>query len=420
MNKAIMIENYNLFLLICGIAFLFGALFPIIFKKTSISLPMLQVTLGVIVGYFWVTLTFLDPLENGLIIEKLTEFVVIVSLVSAGIKIDTPLTWQLWRPTTRLLLITMPIGIFSMAALGYYAFDLTLGAAILLGAALAPTDPVLASSIQVGPPNTGREDPPRFALTSEAGLNDGLAFPFVYLAIKIAEAFSEGNGITGELLWSWFTHDVLWKVGAGLVVGIIVGKAMAKLVFSKYTKETTLSQGYMVIALTLVAYGLAEFVHSYGFMAVFVAAFAFRRSERKNSYHEKLHDFAEQSEGLLMTLVLVTFGIFLGQGLQSGVELTWRVYIVSFAFLLLIRPIGGFIALSGLNLPRNEKYAISALGIRGIGTLYYLSYALNQGFFSEEDGLKLWVICSIVILISIFMHGFFSNRFLKVMPNKLL
>lgn len=413
-----MIENYNVFLLICGIAFLFGALFPILFKRAPISLPMLQVTLGAIVGYFWITLTFLDPIDNGVIIEKLTEFVVIISLVGAGIKIDTPLSWRLWRPTTRLLLITMPIGIFSMAVLGYYAFGLSLAAAILLGAVLAPTDPVLAASIQVGPPNTGGEDTPRFTLTSEAGLNDGLAFPFVYLAIKMAEAVSEGNRFTTEMLWSWFTHDVLWKIGAGLVVGIIVGKLMAKLVFSKYSEETAISQGYVVIALTLIAYGLAEFVHSYGFIAVFIAAFVFRRSEHEHAYHQKLHDFAEQSEGLLMSLVLVTFGIFIGQGLQSGVELTWRVYIVSFAFLLFIRPIGGFIALSGLKMPRTEKYAISALGIRGIGTLYYLSYALNQGFFGEEDALKLWVVCSIVILISIFMHGLSATRLLKMTPKK--
>jgi NhaP-type Na+/H+ or K+/H+ antiporter len=379
---------------------------------------MLQVTLGAIVGYFWITLDFLNPIENGVVIEKLTEIVVLVSLVGAGIKIDTELSWQLWRPTARLLLITMPIGIFAMATLGYYAFGLSLGAAILLGAVLAPTDPVLASSIQVGPPNTGSEDTPRFILTSEAGLNDGLAFPFVYLAIKIAEAFSEGDRFTSELLWSWFTHDVLWKIGAGLLVGIFVGKIMAKLVFSKYGKETTISQGYVVIALTLVAYGLAEFVHSYGFIAVFVAAFVFRRSERQHSYHQKLHDFAEQSEGLLMSLVLVTFGMFLGQGLQSGVELTWRVYIVSFTFLLLIRPLGGFIALTGLKLPHTEKYAISALGIRGIGTLYYLSYALNQGFFGEEDALKLWVVCSIVILASIFIHGLSAPKLLKMTPNK--
>jgi len=413
-----MIENYNLFLLVCGIAFLFGALFPIIFKRLPISLPMLQVSFGIIVGYLWLSLSFLDPMKNGVIIEKITEIVVLVSLVGAGIKIDTPLSWHLWRPTIRLLLITMPVGIFAMAFLGYYAFGLSIGAAILLGAVLAPTDPVLASSIQVGPPNTGGEDTPRFTLTSEAGLNDGLAFPFVYLAIKIAEAFSEDKRFTSEMLWSWFTHDVLWKIGAGLVVGIVVGKVLAKLVFSKHTHETTISQGYVVVALTLLAYGLAEYVHSYGFIAVFVAAFAFRRSEHKHSYHDKLHDFAEQSEGLLMSLVLVAFGMLIGQGLQSGVELTWRVYIVSFTFLLIIRPIGGIIALSGLNLPRTEKYAISALGIRGIGTIYYLSYALNQGFFGEEDALKLWIVCSIVILASIFMHGLSAPKLLQMTSSK--
>ncbi|MGP4713142.1 cation:proton antiporter [Psychrobacter sp. DM8] len=412
-----MIENYNLLLLIGGMAFLFGSLFPLISKRVPISLPMLQVSFGAIIGYFWLTLSFLDPLENGIIIEKLTEVVVLVSLVGAGIKIDTELAWQMWRPTVRLLLITMPICIFAMAILGYYTFGLSLGAAILLGAVLAPTDPVLASSIQVGPPNTGGEDTPRFTLTSEAGLNDGLAFPFVYLAIKIAEAYSEGKRFSLEMLGSWFLQDVLWQIGVGVLVGVIVGKLMAKAVFSRHSRETIISQGYVVIALTLLSYGIAEYVHSYGFIAVFVAAFSFRRSEHEHSYHEELHDFAEQSEGLLMSLVLVTFGMLIGQGLQSNFELTWQVYIVSFVFLLIIRPLGGIIALSGLDMHRTEKYAISALGIRGIGTLYYLSYALNQGYFADEDAIKLWVVCSIVILISIFVHGLSAPKLLKMTPD---
>jgi len=378
---------------------------------------MLQVGFGIAMGYWWLSLPFLDPIQNGIVIEKMTEFVVLVSLVGAGLKLDTPLNWQLWRPTVRLLLITMPIGILLMGTLGYYAFGLSLGAAILLGAVLAPTDPVLASSIQVGPPNSGGEDKTRFALTSEAGLNDGLAFPFVYLAIKIAEANSQGRVITSSLLWDWFTHDVLWKIIAGVLVGIVVGKLVAKVVFSKKASETTLSQGYMVIALTLLAYGLAEFVHSYGFISVFVAALAFRRSERDHDYHAKLHDFAEQSEGLFMSVVLIGFGILIGQALMSGIELTWRVYIVSFVFLLVIRPLGGMIALAGMDMQRNEKYVISALGIRGLGTLYYLSYALNQGFFDEADSLKLWIVCIIVILASIVLHGMTASKLLKLTPR---
>lgn len=413
-----MLENYNYILLIGGVAFLLGAIFPIISKRVPISLPMLQVAFGMIVGYFWLTLSFLNPLDNSIVIEKVTEIVVLVSLVGAGIKIDTELAWDLWRPTLRLLFITMPICIFAMAVLGYYTFGLTIGAAILLGAVLAPTDPVLASSIQVGPPNTGGEDTPRFTLTSEAGLNDGLAFPFVYLAINIAEAYNEGQRFTGEMLWLWFTYEVLWKILAGVVVGVLVGKLLAKVVFAKNSDETNISQGYTVIALTLLAYGLAEYVHSYGFIAVFIAAFAFRRSEHKHSYHQKLHDFAEQSEGLLMSVVLVAFGMLIGQWLHSGIELTWSVYLVSFAFLFLIRPISGVIGLTGLNMHHTEKYAISALGIRGIGTLYYLSYALNKDLFSEADATKLWIVCIMVILISIFIHGLSAPSLLNMTPDK--
>ncbi|WP_230660042.1 cation:proton antiporter [Psychrobacter sp. I-STPA10] len=409
-----MIDTYNSFLLLCGMAFLFGAFVPLIFKKLPISLPMVQVMFGIIMGYWWTSFPFLNPLDNGTVIEKISEFVVLVSLVGAGIKLDTPLQWRYWQPTVRLLLVTMPISIFAMAILGYYVFSLSLAAAILLGAVLAPTDPVLAASIQVGPPNTGREDTPRFTLTSEAGLNDGLAFPFVYLAIKIAEAFADDKPLSADLLRMWLADDVLWKIGAGCAIGIIVGKLVANMVFSKKTTDTVLSQGYVVIALTLLSYGAAEFIHSYGFIAVFVAAFTFRRSECDHHYHKELHDFAEQSEGLLMSLVLVTFGIIIGQGLNANLELTWTVYIVGFICLLFVRPIAGMIGLLGLDIPKKEKWVISSLGIRGIGTFYYLSYGLNQGVFNDKEALSLWVICSVVIFISIFIHGMSAPSLLKM------
>ena len=312
----------------------------------------------------------------------------------------------------------MPLCIVAMAALGHYIFSLSLGAALLLGAVLAPTDPVLASSVQVGPPNDGEEDTPRFTLTSEAGLNDGLAFPFVYLAIKIAEHFATSDKVTFSLLLEWFTMDVVWRIAAGLVTGIAVGKIIGRIVFSNRTKETAMSQGYVVIAITLLAYGLAEFIHGYGFIAVFVAAFAFRRTQHGHDYHEDLHDFAEQSEGLLMSLVLVIFGMALGQGLSSGVELTWQVYAVSLIILLLVRPIAGWIGLAGLNLPHKERFAIASLGIRGIGTFYYLAYALNKGVFDPTEASDLWIICSMVVIGSIFIHGISAPTLMKLSTGK--
>lgn len=406
-------DNYNGFLLVCGIAFLFGAFAPILFKRLPFSLPMLQVSFGLAMGYFWASLPFLNPIENGIAVEKLCELVVLISLVGAGIKLDTPLKYKYWQPTIRLLLVTMPICIAVMAALGYYVFSFSLGAALLMGAVLAPTDPVLASSIQVGPPNSGSEDTPRFTLTSEAGLNDGLAFPFVYLAIKIAEHYGKADGITTSLIWDWFTYDILWKIIAGTVIGVIVGKSIGRLVFNRRFRETVISQGYVVIALTLLAYGIAEFIHGYGFIAVFIAAFSFRRSEHGNKYHTELHDFSEQSEGLLMSLVLVCFGIVLGQALSSGVELPWQVYAISLLCLFAVRPLAGWVGLSGLQLANRERFIISSLGIRGIGTFYYLAYALNKNVFSTDEATSLWIICSIVVLVSIFLHGMSAPSLMK-------
>ena len=106
--------------------------------------------------------------------------------MGAGLKLDRPVSWRGWESSWRLLGIAMPLTIAGIAFLGWTILGLGIGAALLLGAVLAPTDPVLASDIQVGPPQSGKEDEVRFALTSEAGLNDGAAFPFVYLAIAIA------------------------------------------------------------------------------------------------------------------------------------------------------------------------------------------------------------------------------------------
>ena len=206
-----MLENYNLILLFLGLAFLIGAFFPVLPRKLSISLPMIQITFGALLGYFFMGLPRINPLNYGVPIEKVTEVVVLISLVGCGIKLDSPLNWKTWQPTLRLLVIVMPVGIAAMALMGHYIFGLSMAAAILLGAVLAPTDPVLAASIQVGPPNSERqEDVTRFTLTSEAGLNDGLAFSFVYFAVAVCKGGALHPGFCGGKLvallgvyWFW-------------------------------------------------------------------------------------------------------------------------------------------------------------------------------------------------------------------------
>ena len=186
-------------------------------------------------------------------------------------------------------------------------------AALLLGAALAPTDPVLAADVQVGPPRTGEEDEVRFGLTSEAGLNDGAAFPFVHLAIALALSATTGE----PWLLDWLTYNVLWEIGAGVGAGYLIGRAFGWLTFHipAKTKLAQTGDGLIALSATFVSYGLTEIIHSYGFLSVFVTALAFRHSHRAHDFHREMHDVTEQIERLAMMVLLLLFGGALVSGL---------------------------------------------------------------------------------------------------------
>ncbi len=273
--------------------------------------------------------------------------------------------------TWRLLAFAMPLTILALAALAHAVLGLGLAAALLLAAALAPTDPVLASDVQVGPPHQGEEDEVRYALTSEAGLNDGLAFPFVNLALALAVFADTGNPWLAE----WLLVDVLWKLAAGLVVGVLIGRGLGWLTFRvpNRARLSSTGDGFVALGITAVAYGLAEAVHCYGFVAVFVAAVAFRAVERRHDYHVTLHAFVEQLERLLMMGLLVLLG-----GALSACSLLealdWRAWLFALAALFFVRPMIAWVSLLGCPRPARERAVIAFFGVRGLGSVYYLAY----------------------------------------------
>ena len=171
-----------------GLLVLLTAWLPMLLKELPLSLPILCVAFGATIFAVPILPGVLPhPQEQLNLTERLTEFVVIVALMGAGLKLDRSLSWKTSRITFRLLAFAMPLTILALTFLAHTLLGLGIAAALLLAAALAPTDPVLASDVQVGPPRQGEEeDEVRYALTSEAGLNDGLAFPFVNLAVAIA------------------------------------------------------------------------------------------------------------------------------------------------------------------------------------------------------------------------------------------
>jgi NhaP-type Na+/H+ or K+/H+ antiporter len=381
-----------------GLLVLLTAWLPMVLKEMPLSLPIVCVGLGAalfaIPGIPGVAPV---PGDNLPLTERLTEAVVLVALMGAGLKLDRQLTWKSGAITVRLLAFAMPLTIIAIAALGYAVLGVGLAAAMLLGAALAPTDPVLASDVQVGPPGGGEEDDVRYALTSEAGLNDGLAFPFVNLAIALALL---------ERGWfvDWVLIDVLWKLGIGLVLGYLSGRFLGWLTF-RLPNRARLSRtgdGFVALGITAVAYGITELAHGYGFLAVFVAAVSFRSVERNHDYHDRLHDFIEQLERLVMMALLVLFGAAMVDGGLLE-EVDWRVVLVALAVIFVVRPVSAWISLVGLPHSQTEKAVISFFGIRGVGSAYYLAYGLNHAEFAAAN--LLWSTIALIVLISVVLHG---------------
>jgi NhaP-type Na+/H+ or K+/H+ antiporter len=386
---------------LAGLAALGGALLPRVIGHLPASPPMVFLGLGLLVFSLPLGLAAVDPLEHSEATEYLTEVGVIVALMGAGLKLDRPLGWCTWQPTVRLLAVTMPLTILLTALLGWWAVGLAPATAALLGAVLAPTDPVLASDVQVGPPGgePDEEDDLRFALTSEAGLNDALAFPFTNLALALAVA---GTG-TQRWLLEWFAIDVLYKLAVGLVAGILVGKLLALVVFRtpEHLRLVSRGEGFVALAGTFLAYGFTELIGGYGFLAVFVAAVTLRRSEREHAFHETLHDFAEQTEQLLMIVLVVLLGGAVASGILD--PLTWEAALVGLAVLFVVRPLTAWVALLRTSTSLGERAAISFFGIRGIGSLYYLAYAVNAAHFSRAD--LLWAMVAFTVVVSILVHG---------------
>jgi NhaP-type Na+/H+ or K+/H+ antiporter len=382
-----------------GLLILAVAWLPALVRSFPLSLPIACVVLGF--ALFSIPGTGPDPnlIEHPHLTEQLTELTVIVALMGAGLKLNRPLAWRSWATTWRLLGFAMPLSIAAIAVLGSGLLGLTAASALLLGAALAPTDPVLASSVQVGPPQDPEEDEVRFALTSEAGLNDGLAFPFVHLAIAVAVS---GTGL-GAWTWEWLGVAVLWKMAAGIGVGLLVGQALGYVIFHYVEGSRIPETGDTLVALgiTLLAYALAELAHGYGFLAVFVTALTLRRQERSHHYRARLHEFSEQLERLFMMVLLVLFGGALAGGLLA--PLTWGAAAVGLLCLLVVRPAAGLVALAGSGMRFDEQAAISFFGIRGVGSIYYLAYAYNTEAFGELD--YVFALVGFVVLGSILLHG---------------
>ncbi|NDK54021.1 cation:proton antiporter [Rhizobium laguerreae] len=393
-------DLYIITLTIVGVVVLLTAWLPMVMRRLPLSLPIACLAIGALLAWSpFPLLPRFNPLENREFTERMTEIVVIVALMGAGLKLDRPIGWRRWMTRWRLLGIAMPLTIVVLAFLGSWILGLGAASALLLGACLAPTDPVLASDVQVGPPQTGEEDEVRFALTSEAGLNDGLSFPFIHLAVALALAEKEGTA----LFQHWAFLDVFWRLASGALMGWALGKGFGFLSFRLTGSSLAKTKdGFVALGMTFTTYGLTQLIGGYGFVAVFLAAVAFRASERGHDFHQQLHDFAEQIERLLMMVLLVCLGSIAASGqLLAGID--WRVLVVVVLAIAFVRPIIGWMSLIGTGHPPGETMIIAVFGIRGLGSIYYLAYATGQAEFQSVQ--TVWATVFLIIVVSIVVHG---------------
>lgn len=412
-------DTYILSLLVIGLLLLLITLGSGWINRLPLSYSLIYLAVGIFLGPGGINLVTLRP--DAEFLERVTEFVVLISLYSCGLKMNRPLKLWAWSSTARLIGFLMPISIAAVALLGHWFLDLNWGAAILLGAILAPTDPVLASEVQLSDRDDRNEL--RFGLTSEGGLNDALAFPFVYFGLHWLEDSNWENWFK-----SWVAVDLIWAIAAGLVMGIVVSKAVAWVDqrVQNFRQADELFEDFTALSTILLTYALTEFVNGYGFLAVFVAGIVAQRSYRNIEKPLSQLHFIERLEKLAEVGVILLLGSLLR--IEPILRFADEALLVAGALILVIRPVGAWISTIGEKytslVPKKSRrnfrerfrpttrWLLGWFGIRGVGSLYYLTYAFGKGLEGDVGEMIGWI-TYLTVVISVLLHGISSTPLMK-------
>jgi NhaP-type Na+/H+ or K+/H+ antiporter len=411
--------------MLIGLLMLARGLAATTIARSPFTSTIVYLGVGLVLGPTVLDLLDFDPVKQAALLAVLTEIAVLVSLFSAGVKMPVPFAWRRWNAPIRLAWLSMALTVAMVAAFCYYVFGMPLGAGVLLGGILAPTDPVLATDVQVRAP--GDNDQLLFTLTCEAGMNDGSAFPFVMLGLGLL-----GLHGLGDYGWRWITLDVLWATSVAILMGVACGAALARLGWrlrgGPHRKEVL--DDLVGLGLIAVVYGLTVMLDAFGFLAVFFAGVALRQTELMLAGaprdREGLLDpdpakseAAAASDGQQPPLIVsgealvfkehlerlseLTLVLLLG-GMVSLSEWDWKPFALAGFLFFVARPVAVFIGLAGSSTSWRNRALTGWFGVRGIGSLYYLMYAMEHGLPSALAR-DLTQISLAVIVLSILVHG---------------
>ena len=410
--------------LIIGVMFILMALSSTLLKRLPLTASIFYLAVGLALGPVGLGLIRIDPTSQAVLLEHLTEVAILISLFGAGLQLRTPLLDGRWKLPVRLAVGSMLITVGLITAVGYFGLGLPIGAAVLLGGMLAPTDPVLAADVQVEHP--WDQDRLRFSLTGEAALNDGSATPFVLLGMGLLGLHEIGDGG-----WRWAVVDVIWGVPGGLLLGGLLGTLVGRLIIylRREHNEAVGLDDFLSLGLIALTYGLALWLQVLGFLAVFAAGLALRRMERESNGDRAADEikamvsagdaievatnaesaptymvetalgFTQQLERIGEVGIVLLLGAMLATG-HFSFEVLWFVPVL----FLIIRPISVWLGLLGSATTNLQRRLMAWFGIRGAAAIYYLCFAINHGLPAPLAD-RLISLTLAVTSISIVVHG---------------
>ncbi len=420
-GRAMTVAHWSLLIGLLLIAML---LTGTLLARLPVSAAMVYLGLGYLLGPGGMGIIEVDLIGQANALALMSEVAVLISLFAIGLKLGVPLRDKRWRVPLRLAFPVMAITVGLIACIGVLGLGLSIGAAVLLGGILAPTDPVLATGIQTKFGSS--PDLVRFSLAGEGALNDGSAFPFVLLGLGLL-----GLHPLGSLGWHWLVVDLLWSTIGGLIIGAILGALIGTLVVymrTRYRNAVGLDE-FLSLGLIAVSYGVAQLCLASGFLAVFAAGLAISRvkdlpmngelaselssisssSDRDNRFTHPQHassamnqavrGFNGQLEKLAELAIVLVTGVLLPS--ISSIPAAWWFIPV---LLLLVRPLATVIGMAGNSVSRDQMVIIGWFGIRGIGSMFYLMFALDHGVTGPlaQDLVNLTLL---TVATSILAHG---------------
>jgi NhaP-type Na+/H+ or K+/H+ antiporter len=425
---------------LAGVLLLLMALSSAHLRRLPVSTSAIYLAVGVALGPHGFRLLDIDIAASLGWFERLTEIAVIVSLFVGGLRLRLPIGDPAWRAAYIMAGPVMVLSIAGVALFAHFILGLAPPLALLIGAILAPTDPVLASAISVS--DARDEDRMRYGISGEAGLNDGMAFPFVVFALLWAEHDGFGSW-AGE----WALYRVVWAIPAGLLLGFFLGRGVGRfaIFLRSRNRDTSAPSDFLALAVIALSYVAADAIGAWGFLAVFAAGVGLRgaeirvvrrrphpehrrRVEESEDKGEMPHPPAEDlvasrveeedlAEPAVAAGVLVAEVISFGDTAERLLEVMLVVIVgvaiasywsfdaipLALALLFIIRPLATLICLIGSPTTVVQRSLMGWFGIRGIGSLYYLSYALSRRPGPEVEQAIPFTIT--VIALSVLLHG---------------